>query len=378
MKVREGPSARRLKSRAKVPKVRVVLRPSARAPTPAATARSGRWRAAALALALAALPAAAHDADIVYVQAVQGRAEGALSEVATLTAGALGLLAPVDADGDGQLTQADLDARGPALRAGVWEQMPLSAGGQRCERLAERAALREGFVELTADFRCGPGELRQDFRFLAVLPTNYRVVVGSQIEGERGRAFAQGTFTALTIPRPAPPGAWSAERFLGGVDDGLRRALVLDALAFLALVFLVGSRWRALALQGLVALAGLAAASFLEVREPGPALALGLAAVAIAAGARTPAISQLQQAARLGAALLGGLGLGARGGGGPWPTCLGLAAGSAAVLLGAFAVAGPVGRMLARRPRAARLGPWVLAALALFSLGFRVSGLPGP
>lgn len=80
----------------------------------------------------------------------------------------------------------------------------------------------------------------------------------------------------------------------------------------------------------------------------------------------------------LAAVLLGGLGLGARGGGGPWPTCLGLAAGSALALGAAFAVAGPVGRLLARRPRAARLGRWALAALALLSLGFRVSGLPGP
>ncbi|MFZ5439145.1 MAG: HupE/UreJ family protein, partial [Myxococcota bacterium] len=170
--------------------------------------------------------ASAHDADVVYVLAKQG--PGRLVETVTLTGASLALLVPIDADGDALLTQADLDAKQKALRIGVWDEMPLSAGGRRCAVLETRAWLREGFVELEGTFDCGEGELRQDFRFLRVLPANYRVVLGSQLEGEAaGRGFAQGSMTSVTVPRPPPPGAWDGSQFRAGFDGGVRRGLSL-------------------------------------------------------------------------------------------------------------------------------------------------------
>src|SRR5688572_25086218 len=97
--------------------------------------------------------ASAHDADVVYVQ-LSGPDHAQLHELVTLTAGTLSLLAPVDADGDGALSQADLDARADAIKAGVWDQMPLQAD-LPCSRSDERAQVREGYVELSARFACG-------------------------------------------------------------------------------------------------------------------------------------------------------------------------------------------------------------------------------
>ncbi|MBS1151977.1 MAG: hypothetical protein H6Q89_3675, partial [Myxococcaceae bacterium] len=177
--------------------------------------RRGLERRWALALLLLAPTAWAHDADVVYVMLADAPG-GQLEEHLTLTASTLSLLAPIDADRDGSLSQADLDARAGAISAGVWEQLPLAGGvggaGRPCVRSAERALLREGYVELSARFDCPEGPLSQDFRILRVLTTNYRVVLGRQGDGETGRAFAQGNVQRLVVraepvaPAPAQPG----------------------------------------------------------------------------------------------------------------------------------------------------------------------------
>jgi len=221
-----------------------------------------RW--ALLAAISLASAARAHDADVIYAL-VEQRGE-ALTETVTLTTSSLGLLAPVDADGDGALSAEDLTARADALRSGVWEDMPLSAGGVRCPLGATQARLREGFVELTATFNCPEGELRQDFRFLRVLPANYRVVLGSQVDGERGAdGVAQGSFSTLPIPRPRPVGSWNSGDFQRGFDEGISRSLRADSLFCLAGVLLAFARWK----RGLVALAfllaGVIAGSFIAL-----------------------------------------------------------------------------------------------------------------
>ncbi|MEW5743325.1 MAG: hypothetical protein AB1938_30730, partial [Myxococcota bacterium] len=188
--------------------------------------------------------ASAHDADVIYVLAQSTPRPGELVELVTLTGAALGQLAPVDADGDGVLSQADLSARSAAISAGVWDDMPLSAGGQACTRGETTAVLKEGYVELTAQFRCGEGELRQDFKILRVLPANFRVVLGSQVDGEAGKTFAQGQVTALTVPRPPPPGAFSRARFENGLADGVAAVAWVGAWAALLLVLGAASAWR--------------------------------------------------------------------------------------------------------------------------------------
>ena len=159
----------------------------------------------ALALVLLAAPAWAHDSDVIYVMLSQQPTGGALDEVVTLTAGTLSQLAPIDADNDGALSQGDLDARGAAIAAGVWDQMPLEATAP-CTRSADQAVLRDGYVELGAHFACPPGPLSQDFKILRVLTSNYRVVLGRQLDGETGRAFAQGNVQKLLLS-PEPGGA---------------------------------------------------------------------------------------------------------------------------------------------------------------------------
>jgi hypothetical protein len=307
--------------------------------------------------------AAAHDADVLYVSARSAEQGGALEEVVTLTGAALGQLAPVDADGDGVLSQADLDARGAAIAAGVWDEMPLAAAGTPCARGAPTAALREGYVELTARFECGAGELRQDFKILRVLPANFRVVLGSQVEGEAGKASAQGTMTALTVPRPPPPGAFSRARFENGVADGVAAVLWVGAFAALLLVLGAASGWRQGLVAGALCAVGLAAGAAVPGRELVPGLVLVGASLAVAVTGRTHAVL----------ALLLGMALAARVGGGPWSASVGLAAGA----VGAMILAGPaavaVGRLVQRRPRAWRVLRWVAAAIACFAVGFRVA-----
>lgn len=157
--------------------------------------------AAILGLLLLATAAGAHDADVIYVQP---RVEGdAVGVAATLTAQTLSLLAPVDSDGDGLLSQADAEASAEAIRLGFWEQARLSAGGLPCAQLMARATVRPGDVLLEAGFRCGPGEVRQDFRFLSVLPKNYQVSLGPSADKARGHA--RFPHTALTYRAEAPP-----------------------------------------------------------------------------------------------------------------------------------------------------------------------------
>lgn len=162
--------------------------------------------------------ARAHDADVIYVQP---RLEAeALQLAATLTAQTLGLLAPVDSDGDGLLSQADLDASAEAIRLGFWEQARVSAGGVPCAPLWRRATARPGDVLLEAGFRCGPGEVRQDFRLLLVLPKNYQVSLGPS--ADKARAHARFPHTALTYraqgapsrAAPPPPPTWVWAIFL--------------------------------------------------------------------------------------------------------------------------------------------------------------------
>ena len=314
-----------------------------------------RW--ALLAVISFAGAARAHDADVIF--ALVEQRDGALVETVTMTSSSLGLLAPVDADGDGALSQEDLDARAAALRAGVWEDIPLSAGGVRCTLGETSARLREGFVELQARFTCADGDLRQDFRFLRVLPANYRVVLGSQLDGERGaNGVAQGSFTTLPIPRPPPPGAWDSAVFVRGFNEGLAAGLAPAALLCLSALMLCLAQWRR-GLLGLAALlAGLGAASFLT--PPAWAqVAAGVAALAALAALKEP---------HFVLALVLGLALGRSGY--SLPSSLGQAAGAWLVWLLAGPAVLALGVVLGRRAkwrRPVRWGACVFAAIALLT-----------
>jgi hypothetical protein len=323
------------------------------------TVNAMRWLF--LLVMLPALQARAHDADVIYVLVRHGSQPELLNETVTLTSATLALLAPLDADGDQLLSQGDLDAKSKALRAGFWDEVPLTAGGNPCALLETRAVLKEGFVELQGDFRCGEGELRQDFKILRVVPTNYRVVLGSQLDGEgQGRGFAQGSLSTIPIPRPLPPGSWDPAGFRRAFDQGLQRALSLEVLAALFAVLLAIGAWR----QGLVGAAlvlaaalGGSAGSF----EWWPPTILLLLLAAGAAVKSPPMIVPLL----LGAAI------GLREGGGGWSSALGLGLGSGLVLLFASPVAIALGVMLQRRPKVLRLARWVPVVVAVLSVAAR-------
>jgi hypothetical protein len=199
-----------------------------------------------LALLLVAGSAGAHDADILFAQLWRPQAGGPeVRERITLTAPTLALLIPADADGDGTLTQADLDARAPALAVGIWDAIPLSAGGQPCTRTEATARVRETYVELGATFSCPPGELRQRFTLLSVLPDNYKVVLGSSVQGEQGQRFADASQPTLVVSEPGQQGHRNPSGLLEWIALGLTHIFAgIDHLAFLLALLLVGGSFR--------------------------------------------------------------------------------------------------------------------------------------
>lgn len=301
--------------------------------------------------------ARAHDADVIYALVEQhGDAPNALVERLTMTAATLTLLAPVDLDGDGAVSQGELEQRQGALRVGVWDDIPLTAGGVRCTFLDATARVRDGFVELAARFDCPPGELRQEFRLLRVLPANYRVVLGSQTDGERAaRGIAQGSFFTIPVPRPAAPGAWDQAGFLRAFDDGLARAFSLEALACVAALMFSLAAWRAGLLASALLIVGVIAGSFFSW----PwwlCSAVALSSVVIRPHA--------------GFALSLGFALGAREGGMPLANALGLGAGTLVPVVPAAIAFVAIGVMLGRRAgwkRPARWGPVVVALLGVIA-----------
>jgi hypothetical protein len=203
--------------------------------------------AAPLALLLAAGVARAHDADIIYAQLRRSQADGPeVRALLTLTASTLGLILPADADGDGAVSQADLDARRAALEVGLWDALPLTAGGAPCARKEHAARLRETYVELTATFICPPGPLRQTYTVLSILPSNYRVVLGTFGGGEAGQLFADARQPAVDIPERGEAPARGFSLGLGGwIQLGMKHIFEgIDHLAFLLALLLVGGTFK--------------------------------------------------------------------------------------------------------------------------------------
>lgn len=208
------------------------------------------WRTARGALPLVLLllagSAGAHDADILYAQLWRpdvGAPE--VHERLTLTPESLARLIPADMDGGVLFSQSSLEARSAALAVGVWDAIPLSAGGQPCTRSSTTALRRESYVELGATFSCPPGELRQRFTLLSLLPSNYRVVLGSSVQGAEGQRFADATQQTLVVPEPGQPGARAPSGLAGWVELGITHIFGgIDHLAFLLALLLVGGSFR--------------------------------------------------------------------------------------------------------------------------------------
>lgn len=222
------------------------------------------WAATLGGSLVASVAAWGHEADIIRVRPLpRGAPDGAveqpgeLVEQVTMTEASLLRLAPLEVGQDGQLDATELGAGREAIAAGVWASMPLETSqGEPCRQGESAAALREGYVELTARFSCRPGagELRQSFRFLSVLPEGYRVLV----EGAKGLGFAAGGRQSLTFDAPGAARA-ATESSSGRADASagtwvrLKQWVLLgathiflgvDHLLFLLALLLVGETWR--------------------------------------------------------------------------------------------------------------------------------------
>jgi hypothetical protein len=346
-----------------------------------------RHRAVCLALLAAGLwPAVggAHDADMIYAQLSRAAGEPTVVETMTMTAASLERLAPVDADQDRTLTQADLDARQDAIEVGLWGSAPLSARGARCRVASSQARLREGFVELTARFACGPGELSQVFKLLQVLPSTYRVQVASLVDGKVEQHVAQGNLQTLVfaaaaqVPKVAPPSRaeWAARGARGAVTTVAPLAILA------ALLLAAASLGRALT----------AAASF--ALGQGTALtvaALGLASLSgrsslwfealVAVAIAWLAVENLaamapryREVLALGVGVAHGFAAGPAlvKGGLTWPDALWLCAGAIAVQAAAAAALFPAVRFGRRWPGAMK---WVVRAGSLAVVAASAAGL---
>ncbi len=199
-------------------------------------------RLLAVAILLCAAASSAHDADVIYARLERDSASAEVHQVVTMTAQTLSLLSPVDGDGDGRLNRAELEEKRDAIEAGVWAFMPLYAGDARCRLIRTLAHLRETYVELNGEWACPEGELKQVFRLLDVLPSNYKVVLGSQVDGERGQRFAQGSRQTLIIPAKEQP---AVESLSGWVQLGILHIFTgIDHVCFLIALLLVGGTWN--------------------------------------------------------------------------------------------------------------------------------------
>lgn len=202
-------------------------------------------RAMLACLLLAAGAAAAHDADILYIEAHRARPEAPeVRQILTMTPETLALLL-ADADGGSLLTRNRLDARRDAIATGIWDAMPLASGGLPCVRTAHASAPGQSFVELSATFTCPPGAMRQRFLVLTRLPPEYRVILGSVREGEvPGTVFADASRPEVDVPEGGR-GRPLLSRFAGWVGLGMRHIFEgVDHLAFLLAVLLVGGGWK--------------------------------------------------------------------------------------------------------------------------------------
>lgn len=197
--------------------------------------------AAPLALLLGAGVARAHDADIIYAQVQRVPGDGPqVRALLTMTTSTLRLILPADADGDGSVSQADLDARRAALQVGLWDALPLTADGAPCTLQEHGTWVRETYVELTATFHCPPGPLRQTFTVLSLLPSNYKVVLGSYASGEVGQLFVDARQPSVELPERGAV-APRVSGLLEWVRLGMQHIFEgVDHLAFLLALLLVG------------------------------------------------------------------------------------------------------------------------------------------
>lgn len=197
--------------------------------------------------------ALAHAPDLIAVS-VERLANGEVEERLVLTPDTLLRLAPLDGDGDGRVAEEELRAGSAAVEAGLWDDMPLSAGGRACVRTESGGAVQPATVALWARFACVEGPLTQRFRLLSALPAGHHVLVGladqppQHLSGDRQtavlapRAGGSGPEPGTEVPFPE---AGEASGFSAWVRLGLVHILEgFDHLAFVAALLLAGGGWR--------------------------------------------------------------------------------------------------------------------------------------
>lgn len=201
-----------------------------------------RYLPIALFLLVLAPAANAHPPDLI---AVRARAHGeTVEQVIRLNAQTLLRLAPLGVDAHA-VEDGTLQSGLAVIEAGVWDDMPLHSGERRCSRGPSSASVVDGLVELRASFNCAEGDLRQDFRLLAVLPEGHHVTLSL----ESGKGAPLQRFAHRDTPSIVLTGAASspesARDFGGWVLLGIQHILEgFDHLAFLAALLLLGGGVR--------------------------------------------------------------------------------------------------------------------------------------
>jgi hydrogenase/urease accessory protein HupE len=196
-----------------------------------------------------ARPASAHQADIIYVH-LQKWVAGDWEERAILSNLALAQLVPEAA---AALERGQQESAGELIDAQIWSQMPLSSGAVRCDRGPTWWMETEGYIELSARFRCPEGELKQSFQFLELLPQEYRVIVGTELGGNRIQRFADKSAPTVVLSDRAVSGE-ARRPEVRGLQGWFQLGVAhifggLDHLAFLLALLIVGGGWKRMLLM---------------------------------------------------------------------------------------------------------------------------------
>jgi HupE / UreJ protein len=266
------------------------------------SARAAASIAAAVALALLAVPAAAHEVGLSrgeYV--VEGAAVRA--EVTFARRELINLVAGLDADHDGALTRAELAAARGAIEGALIGRIKVKGDGAPCPGAIESADLAEqDGVAIRAVYRCAarPKQLGVELGFLEDLPFGHRhlaratagAAMTDQVLSQRSPSLTLDVPAEAAAPAPAPADGPSgaASPFQRGALYALTR---YEGPAFLlALIASCADRRAALAASAAfvaAAAAGLAlGARGLFTPSPlvlGPAIALSLVYVGLDAAA---------------------------------------------------------------------------------------------
>jgi len=208
--------------------------------------------ALALAVALFAAPAAAHE---VGLSRGEYRVEGAtvIADMVFARREMASLVPGLDADGDERLGAGEVAAGKAAIEKALVGAIVVQADGKRCPgTLVDAQLFEEDGLRVRAEFHCEavPGTLRFDFPVLDELALGHRHIASAEIGGKNLDAVLSRKSRSFDVVVGGR--GTSAPRRLSALDMirlGIEHILTgYDHLVFLFGLVLVGGKWRSLLL----------------------------------------------------------------------------------------------------------------------------------